>query len=218
MNKRSQRMPRTRPMTLIPSASVLPLFDGVFAVAVTLLAFALPDHAMSSMDVERLGLAVAIYSLTGAAVLLFWFKLRRLITVARRLLIPQSAIAFSGMLLIVLMPKLMQLVVVYGRGDGDLTNWTPSQIVNTILLASFLLMDILCFLFARTLLVSPCVSRVHLRFVDRSCASQLVGCLLILVLFAVQQFVPWFDNEYVLLVPVVLLIEEWFLVARSRVL
>lgn len=209
-------MPRTRPVALIHSASVLPLFDGVFAVAVTLLAFALPDHAMSSMDVERLGLAVAIYSLTGAAVLLFWFKLRRLITVARRLLITQSAIAFSGMLLIVLMPKLMQLVVVYGRGDGDFTNWTPSQIVNTILLASFLLMDILCLLFSRSLLASHYVSRVNLPFVARSCTSQLIGCLLILVLSAVQQVVPWFDNEYVLLVPIILFTEEWFLIARSR--
>jgi uncharacterized membrane protein len=217
MIKRSQRMLRTQPVALIPSASFLPLFDGVFAVAVTLLAFALPDHAMSSMDVERLGLAVAIYTLTGASVLLFWFKLRRLITVARRLLITQSAIAFSGMLLIVLMPKLMQLVVIYGRGDGDFTNWTPSQIVNTTLLASFLLMDLLCFLFSRSLLASPYVSRINLKFVARSCATQPVGCLLILVLFAIQQVVPWFDNEYVLLVPVILLTEEWLLVARSGI-
>jgi len=98
----------------LASGDVLPLFDSLFGVALTLLAFSVPDQLMSAMDAERLRLTSLTYLLTGVAIVVYWYKLRRSIEMTRTLLVPQLLLGMVSLLLIVMMPKLAQLVVIYG--------------------------------------------------------------------------------------------------------
>ena len=116
----------------LPSNAVLPLFDTLFGVALTLLAYSVPDNLMTGMDAIKLAQAVSTYLLTGIAVILYWYKLRRLVHMTRMLIPSQLMLGMASLLLIVMMPKFAQLVVTHGNGFGDFYNWTPSQIVNTI--------------------------------------------------------------------------------------
>ena len=90
---------------------MLPLFDTLFGVALTLLAYSLPENLNTSMDADSLLRAIATYLLAGLAVIIYWYKLRRLIEISRTLLIPQLLLGMTSLLLIVLMPRLAQLVV-----------------------------------------------------------------------------------------------------------
>ena len=196
------------------SSTVLPLFDSVFGVALTLLAFSVPDNVMSSMDVGRLGVSIAIYVLCGIAVLLYWFKLRRLVELARLLLLPQLVLGLVSLILIVLLPKLAQLVVIHGSGAGDFENWTPSQIVNTIFLAALILFDALCMAFALSLLAHPHVRQGEPSRIRQALWIQGWGALALVVLGILELGVMWFNNQYVLLVPIILIAEEWLIARR----
>lgn len=113
----------------LPAHSVLPLFDTLFGVALTLLACSLLEHLNTSMEANALLAAVSTYLLAGLAVIVYWCKLRGLIEISRILLVPRLLFGMASLLLIVLIPRLAQLVVCHGAGRGDLTHWTPSQIV-----------------------------------------------------------------------------------------
>lgn len=196
------------------SSTVLPLFDSVFGVAFTLLAFSVPDNVMSGMDVGQLGLSVAIYVLSGIAVLLYWFKLRRLLDLARLLLMPQLLLGLISLLVIVLLPKLVQLVVLHGSGTGDFQNWSTAQIVNTVFLAALILFDGICLLFAASLLVHPHVRTLEQVRIRHALKIQVLGALVLLLLGVLELGVTWFNNEYVLLVPLILIAEEWLTAHR----
>lgn len=203
---------------VLRSKTVLPLFDSVFGVAFTLQAFSVPDTVMSSMDVGRLGLSITIYVLCGIAVLLYWFKLRRLVELARLLLLPQVVLGVSSLILIVLLPKLLELVVLHGSGGGDFRNWTASQIVNTIFLSALLLFDGICLVFAASLLTNPHVRQAEILRIHHALRIQGLGAVMLLSLGVLELAVTWFDNEYVLLVPIILSVEEWFTARRfSRI-
>jgi uncharacterized membrane protein len=199
---------------LMRSSTVLPLFDSVFGVAFTLLAFSVPDNVMSGMDVGQLGLSVAIYVLSGIAVLLYWFKLRRLLDLARLLLMPQLLLGLLSLLVIVLLPKLVQLVVLHGSGTGDFQNWSTAQIVNTVFLAALILFDGICLLFAASLLVHPHVRTLEQVRIRHALKIQVLGALVLLLLGVLELGVTWFNNEYVLLVPLILIAEEWLTAHR----
>lgn len=184
------------------------MFDSVFGVALTLLAFSVPDHVMNPMDAQVFALAIGTYLLSGVAVVIYWFKLRRLVQIARLLLLPQLVIGVACLLLIVLLPKLLSLVVVYGGGTGDFYNWTPSQLVNTAFLGMLFLFDSLCLVFAFLLRFHPHarpheVERVRLAF-----SVQLFGFFALLTLGILELGLMSFNNEYVLLVPLILIAEE----------
>ena len=206
--------PQPSRVALLRSSAVLPLFDSVFGVAFTLLAFSVPDQVMSSMDVGRLGLSIRIYVLSGIAVLLYWFKLRRLVELARLLLLPQLVLGLLSLLVIVLLPKLVQLVVLHGSGSGDFQHWTSSQIVNTIFLGSLFLFDSLCLLFALSLLAHPHVRLGEQRRIRHALRIQCVGFLALLLLGVLELGLMSFNNEYVLLVPLILIAEEWLTARR----
>ena len=212
----SEPLSRPRPLrpTLLRSSSVLPLFDSVFGVALTLLAFSVPETVMSSMDVGRLGLSIGIYLLSGVAVLLYWYKLRRLVELARLLLLTQLVLGLLSLLVIVLIPKLMQLVVLHGGGSGDVWNWTASQIVNTVFLGALFLFDSLCLLFALSLLAHPHVRKAELRRIRHASQIQFFGFLALLAFGVMELGLSSFNNQYLLLVPLVLIAEEWFTARR----
>ena len=79
-----------------------------------MLAYSVPDHLMNGMDAVKLGQTVTIYLLTGIAVILYWYKLRRLIHITRILLPTQLILGMSSLLLIVMIPKFAQLVATQG--------------------------------------------------------------------------------------------------------
>jgi hypothetical protein len=108
---------------------VLPLFDTLFWVALTLLAYSLPENLNTSMDADSLPRAIPTYLLAGPVAIVYWHKLRRLIEISRTLLIPQLLLGMASLLLIALTPRLAQLVIYHGAGRGKFTHWTPSQTV-----------------------------------------------------------------------------------------
>ncbi|MEI6031998.1 MAG: TMEM175 family protein [Synechococcaceae cyanobacterium ELA739] len=197
------------------SLEVLPLFDGVFAVAFTLLASSVPEQLMMGRDgVGSLILAIASFLLNGVAVLLYWFKLRRLVVIARHLTSAQVALGFVSMLTIVVLPKLSALAMVYGNGTGSLFAWTPAQEVNMVFLGALFLFDGFCLLFALSLRRhGPRAGHTQQELMT-AIQAQVIGFTALVTLGAMELLFSWFNNQYVLLVPLVLLLEE-LLVARS---
>jgi uncharacterized membrane protein len=207
--------PNSAPLQQAPrAASVLPLFDSVFGVALTLLAFSVPEEVMGGMDAFNLALAIGIYLFSGVAVVLFWFKLRRQIELARQLGPVQAVLGVLSLLVIVLLPRLAELVVRHGGGSGDLRNWTSSQIVNTVFLGALLLMDGVCLAFGYSLLRHQPVRAQQRSRLGLALRIQLAGFLILMVLGVLELALTSFNNQYVLIVPLVLLLEEW-LVVRS---
>jgi len=197
------------------SLEVLPLFDGVFAVAFTLLASSVPEQLMMGIDgVGSLLLAIASFLLNGVAVLLYWFKLRRLVVIARHLTPVQVVLGFASMLTIVVLPKLSALALVYGHGTGSLFAWTPAQEVNMVFLGALFLFDGFCLLFALSLRRHRPRSGHTQQELTTAIQAQAIGFAALVTLGAMELLFSWFNNQYVLLVPLVLLLEE-LLVARS---
>lgn len=184
------------------------MFDSVFGVALTLLAFSVPDQVMSQMQLHDFSLAVATYFLSGVAVVVYWFKLRKLVRIARLLLLPRIVIGIACLLLIVLLPKSVSLVILYGNGAGDLFHWTPSQMANTIFLSALFLFDLLCFGFAFSSLWHPHARAGEVRRVRSALSVQLVGFFALFFLGFLELVLQSFNNEYVLLVPLILIAEE----------
>jgi uncharacterized membrane protein len=194
---------------------VLPLFDAVFAVAFTLLASSVPEQLLMGIHgVGSLLLAIASFLLNGVTVLLYWFKLRRLLVIARRLNPVQMVLGFASMLTIVVLPKLSALALIYGGGSGNLNAWTPSQRVNVVFLGALFLFDGLCLLFALSLRGhGPRASHTQ-QELTTAILAQAIGFAALVSLGAMELLFSWFNNQYVLMVPLVLLLEE-LLVARS---
>ena len=198
----------------LSAKSALPLFDSVFAVAVTLLAFTLPDRLDSARDWDQLLIPISAFEFIGIAILLYWFKFRRLITVARLLTIRQLSLIFIGLLTVVLLPRMSELVLNYGGGSGSFSNWTLSQTVNVTFLASLFLVDGFTLLFALSLRRHRFVLKTSRNEIGISIRAQLAGFLLLCVLASMELVLPWFNNEFVVVVPIVLLLEE-IMVARQ---
>ena len=196
------------------SREMLPLFDGVFAVAFTLLASSVPDQLMTGIGgVTSLLLAIASFFLHGVAVLLYWFKLRRLLVIAHQLNPPQVVLSFASMLTIVVLPKLSALALAYGGGSGNVLIWTISQQVNVVFLGALFLFDGFCLLFALSLRRHGPRSSHTQQELTTAIEAQAIGFAVLVMLGVMELLFSWFNNEYVLLVPLVLLLEE-LLVAR----
>ena len=195
----------------LPTNAVLPLFDSLFGVAITLLAFSVPDHLMSVMDTVKLGQTVSLYMLTGIALTLYWYKLRRLVHISRVLLPTQLILGMISLLLIVMMPKLAQLQAIEGGGFGDLYNWTPSQIVNTIFIFFLAFVDGICYAYTRSLTRHPYIRRRDRLSLRARLHVQAIGFSAMIGLGILEIVSSRFNNEYLLLVPLILLAEEWWL-------
>jgi len=136
MNSRPAGGDREREQTL-NSGEILPFFDAIFAVAFTLLATSVPDRLIEGMDdVAGLMLAISAFLLNGITVLLYWFKLRRLLVVARVVHPSQIALILVSLVSIVVLPRLSALAFLYGDGQGNLFAWSASQVANMVFLGS----------------------------------------------------------------------------------
>lgn len=189
------------------SQDLLPFYDSVFAVAFTLLAYNLPDrlnHGESDTLLDPLGW----YILIGMAVFLYWLKLRRLVLLDRVVQLPQLGLIAAGLLIVVLVPKLASLVLSHGVGKGNIFHWTLPQIVNTTFLGMLLLFNLFCLLYALGLRRRRNHRRQNRSVLTSVVASQWLGMASMVVLMALQLLFPWFDNQYVFLLPLILIAEE----------
>ncbi len=193
----------------LASEATLPLFDTLFGVALTLLAYSLPERLMSAMDVGRLVGTIAVYLLSALIVLLYWYRMRRLVVVTRVLHSFQLILVLLGLVVVVMLPRLAQLVIVYGGGTGDLSNWTPSQIVNTVFLFFLGFYDLVCLMYGCSLLRHPLVSSTERRRLVAQLRIQAVGVTVLVLLGFLELASVHFNNEYILVIPVVLLVQEW---------
>ncbi len=205
---------RNLPHHQLSADSILPMFDGIFAVSITLLASSLPNALEGMNDQGHLLLPILSFELVGVAVLLYWFKLRRLVLMAKCLFVPQLLFGIFALLTIVVMPKLASLVLHYGNGTGSLSNWTFSQQVNVSFLLALFLFDGLTLLFAVSLSNHPVLSGGSRQEVEIAIQTQLLGFAVLLLLALMEVFLVWFNNEFVWLVPLVLLTEEALVVRR----
>ncbi|MEB3271752.1 MAG: hypothetical protein VKJ44_08920 [Synechococcus sp.] len=189
------------------SQDLLPFYDSVFAVAFTLLAYNLPDRISDGRSDTLLD-PLGWYLLTGTAVFLYWLKLRRLVLLDRVVQLPQLALVGAGLLIVVLIPKLASLVLSHGVGAGSLFHWTLPQIVNTTFLGLLLLFNLFCLLYALGLRRRRNHQGQNNPVLRRVVSSQWIGMAGVVVLMGLQLLFPWFDNEYVFLMPLILVIEE----------
>lgn len=198
----------------LSSREILPFFDAIFAVAFTLLATSVPERLMTGLSgVGHLMLAITIFLLNGITVLLYWFKLRRLLVISRVVHPSQMAIILISLVTIVVLPKLSALALYHGNGQGNLFSWSPSQVVNMVFLGILFLFDGFCLLFALSLRRHTSRQSHTSQELETAIQTQSLGFVALLILAAMELLFTWFNNEYVLLVPLILLAEE-LLVAR----
>lgn len=187
---------------------ILPFYDSVFAVAFTLLAFNLPDRLSVVVGTPQLLDTLVWYGLSAVAVFLYWLKLRRLVLLDRFVQLPQLALIGLGLLTVVLVPKLASLVLRHGIGEGSLLKWSLAQVVNTTCLGFLLLFNIICLLYAISLQRRRSHRRRSDRLLQGVIATQLVGLAAMMVLMVLELSFAWFDNQYVFLLPLILVAEE----------
>lgn len=198
----------------LQSSEILPFFDAIFAVAFTLLAYSVPERLTTGVaGVGMLMLAITIFVLNGLTVLLYWFKLRRLLVISRRVDASQIAIILISLVAIVVLPKLSALALYYGNGEGNLFSWSPAQIVNMVFLSVLFLFDGFCLLFALSLRQHRPRQAHTNKELETAIKAQLLGFAALLILAVMELLFTWFNNEYVLFVPLILITEE-LLVAR----
>jgi uncharacterized membrane protein len=178
------------------------------------LAFDVPDMLNPSMGTSLLLESLLSYGSSALVVLLYWFKLRRLIGFCRYLHLPQMALVAQAMLIICLYPKLASLVLLYGHESGTWFALTRGQISNTAFLLALFLFDVICLLFAWSLSTKHYERKGNRLILRQIMRAQSWGFLVLLVMALSELFLPWFNRQYVFLVPLVLLAEE-FAVARE---
>jgi len=191
---------------------LLPFFDSIFGAVLTLLAFDIPSMLDMSGQYQKLFTPILAYCLTGLIVILYWFKLRRLIGMARFLHVPQLLCLGQALLAICVFPKLSNLVLLYGYQSGSIFEITQGQIVNTAYLIALFLFNALCFIFALSLATRrKKANQVILRHVI---SAQLLGFGFLLAMVFSEIFSEMFNNQYIFMVPLVIIVEEVLVAAQ----
>ena len=192
----------------IRANELLPFFDAIFAVALTLLAFNIPSMLGMKDYGASLFNSILAYSLTGLIIILYWFKLRRLIVFARFLHVPQLLCMGQAILIVCLFPKMANLVLLYGSQAGSMFELTMGQVVNTAYLVSLFAFNALCIFFAWSLTTHHYYKKGNQAMLRHVIRGQLLGFVLILVMATAELFWDGFNNQYIFLVPFVLIVEE----------
>lgn len=207
--------PRARRYLSIESHNVLPFFDGIFAVAFTLIAYSVPEELKPGHEgVKDLILAIVVFLLSGLTVLLYWVKLRRLIQMARHLQRIQLVLGFLSLLTVVALPKMCALAINYSGGQGNLQHWSTAQTANTLFLGALFLVNLLVLLFAFSLVRHGPRPQATQQALHGMIRSQSAGFMVFLGLGILELTATWFNAQYVVLIPLVLLGEEAVLAWR----
>jgi uncharacterized membrane protein len=194
--------------------TLLPFFDSVFGAALTLLVFDVPSMLDMSGQYQKLFTPILIYCLTGLIVILYWFRLRRLIGIARFLHVPQLLCLGQAMLAICLFPKLSNLVLLYGSQPGSIFELSQGQIVNMAYLFALFLFNSLCFVFAWSLASRHSCRNANQGILRHVMRGQLLGFGFLVAMVVAVIFSDRFNNEYIYLVPIVIVVEEGLVAAQ----
>jgi len=194
--------------------TLLPFFDSIFGAVLTLLVFDVPSMLDMSGQYQKLFTPILIYCLTGLIVVLYWFRLRRLIGIAHFLHVPQLLCLGQAVLAICLFPKLSNLVLLYGSERGSIFELTQGQIVNTAYLTALFLFNALCLFFAWSLTTRHSYGKFNGRILRRVIGSQLLGFGFLLAMLGAVIFSEGFNNQYIYLVPIVIIAEEVLVAAQ----
>jgi uncharacterized membrane protein len=198
----------------IRANSLLPFFDAIFAVILTLLAFNVPSMFDMEGQAAYLFTSILAYCLTGLIVILYWFKLRRLIGVCRFLHVPQLLCLGQAILTICLFPKMANLVVLYGSQSGSIFELSRGQLANTVYLVTLFVFNALCLIFAWSLTTHHYYKKANQSMLRHVITSQLLGFSIVLAMIFAEFFLTGFNNQYIFLVPLVLIVEELFVAAQ----
>lgn len=215
---RAKTAPRDKRHLSIESQNVLPFFDGIFAVAFTLVAYSVPEELKPGIEGMRdLMVAIIGFLLRGLTVLLYWIKLRRLIQMARHLQRIQLLLGFLSLLTVVALPKMCALAIRYSSGQGNLQNWSTAQTANTLFLGALFLVNLLALLFTLSLRRHEPRPLSTERALSAMVRSQTAGFIVFIGLGIMELAATWFNAQYVLMIPLVLLGEEALLAWRLAV-
>ena len=191
-----------------PTSNYVPLVNSVFATATTFLGQALRVtlHDSGSMTFSKDPLLV--YVLAGATVLLYWSKISRILQMTTRLIIVQQLIIGIWLLLIILLPTTISMAFMHRGAEGSVWDWTAAQTCNTIMLGTYLVIDICCVIFTGLLNHSTC-NEASSRPAKRALLINQVPCLIVLILLMfLLLFNKSFNDEFAYIVPLALVIEE----------
>jgi uncharacterized membrane protein len=188
--------------------TLFPFFDAIFSVVLTLLAFNIPTKLSSNEDYSVIAQPVLAYALTSIILILYWFKLRRLIGLCRFLHVPQLLCIAQAVLIICLFPKLANLVLLHGSEPGSIFLVSRGQIVNSVYLLALFAYNALCLLFAWSLTTHHYYKKANESLLGHIIGGQLFGFLALVAMICAEIFWDKFNNQYIFLVPVVLILEE----------
>ena len=188
--------------------TLFPFFDAIFSVVLTLLAFNIPTKLSSDEDYSVIAQPVFAYALTAIILILYWFKLRRLIGLCRFLHVPQLLCISQAILIICIFPKLANLVLLYGSEPGSIFFVSRGQIVNSAYLLAIFAYNALCLLFAWSLTTHHYYKKANELLLSHIIRGQVFGFLALLAMIFAEVFWDKFNNHYIFLVPVVLVFEE----------
>jgi uncharacterized membrane protein len=175
---------------------LLPFLDGVFAVAFTLVALTIPDRiSTSSNSLHQLLVILSSSALSSLAVLLYWFKLRRLVVSARLLYLRQLVLLFISLLVLVILPQMASLALRYGQGEGTLFHWTESQAANVFFLGVLFVFDLLVLAFAFSLRHHRLEAVRSSRVVRTSLRAHALGFCALLLLALMELIFLWFNYQ-----------------------
>ena len=202
--------PTLLPPGIVPVFEISSLFCTVSAVGLTLLGTSVPLAASNMGEIHRLHRALAYFFLSAITVILYVFKMETCLGLATHLLLIDQALFSLWLLHIVLCPAFLQLAIKYGKGTGSLGRWTDAQTANMLLLMNFLVLSTT----SLTLSLSLCFHPHHQYAPAERMQSRRQwlrihsgGSGIILFLILLELFTERFNEEFMFLVPIVLLLE-----------
>jgi hypothetical protein len=105
-------------------------------------------------------------------------------------------------------------VLLYGSERGSIFELTQGQIVNTAYLTALFLFNALCLFFACSLTTRHSYGKFKGKILRRVIRSQLLGFGFLLAMVGAVIFSEGFNNQYIYLVPIVIIAEEVLVAAQ----
>lgn len=171
----------------------------------------LPKHPYihTTGEVQKVYSALMTYALAASTVMLYWFKIRRLLLFTDVLHLLQQFLLCIWLFAIVLVPKFVGLVIDNSGSSGTVHHWTSSQTINCLMLTTYFITDLSCLLFA--LFLRSCdYLLLRRQSLVKLIHTQVVIFLLMCSLIITELFSIKFNGECIYIVPVVLLMEEFW--------
>lgn len=143
--------------------------------------------------------------------LLYWSKVNRLLRFSPTLVPLQQLIVGLWLLFIILIPTTLSMTLIH-KGGGSVYHWTSAQTCNTALVGTYFMMDLGGLAF--TSLLHPTLDKALLPSdeppinIRHLLLCQLPGFILLLCLVLIELFYESFNDQFVYIVPMLLILGE----------